>query len=234
VLELRDIEVRLGDFRLTADFRLPQGARAAVLGPSGSGKSTLLGVIAGFVAPARGRVLWQGRDLTPLPPGARPVSVIFQDQNLFPHLTAAENVGLGLRPARRLRPGEAARVDEALGRVGLAGMGSRRPAELSGGQQSRVAIARMLLQARPVVLLDEAFGALGPALRAEMLDLVSRLARESGATLLMVTHDPADARSVATDVVFVEAGRVAPPVPADAFFADPPEAFARYAGRSST
>lgn len=233
MLELREIEARLGEFRLSADFRLPQGARAAILGPSGSGKSTLLGVIAGFVAPVRGRVLWQGCDLTPLPPGARPVSVIFQDQNLFPHLTAAENVGLGLRPARRLRPAEAARVEEALARVGLAGMGSRRPAELSGGQQSRVAIARMLLQARPVVLLDEAFGALGPALRAEMLGLVSTIARESGATILIVTHDPAEARSVATDVIFVEAGRVVPPVPADDFFADPPEAFARYAGRPS-
>lgn len=233
MLELRGIEVGLGDFRLEADFALQKGALAAVLGPSGSGKSTLLNVIAGFLAPDRGSVLWEGRDLTPLPPGARPVSVIFQDQNLFPHLTAAENVGLALRPRLRLAAAERRQVEEALARVGLAGLGGRRPAELSGGQQSRVALARMLLQARPVVLLDEAFAALGPALRAEMLDLVAALVRETRATLLMVSHDPADARSVASEVLFVDAGRVAPPVPAEEFFAAPPAAFARYAGRPS-
>jgi thiamine transport system ATP-binding protein len=230
VLELNGIEARWGDFRVSAEMALPRGARAAVIGPSGAGKSTLLSVIAGFLAPDAGRVLWDGRDLTPLPPGARPVAVIFQDQNLFPHLTAAENVGLGLRPALRLTAEERGRVEGALARVGLAGLGARRPGELSGGQQSRVALARMLLMARPLVLLDEPFAALGPALRAEMLDLVAALAEETGATLMMVTHEPGDARRIATHAVFIEEGRVDPPVPVAAFFADPPEGFARYTG----
>jgi thiamine transport system ATP-binding protein len=233
VLELRQIAARAGDFRLSADFALPAGARAAVIGPSGSGKSTLLSVIAGFLAPDAGRVLWEGRDLTPLPPGARPVSVIFQDQNLFAHLTVAQNVGLGLKPSLRLTAEELGRVEEALARVGLTGLGARRPAELSGGQQSRVALARMLLMGRPLVLLDEPFAALGPALKDGMLDLVAELADETGATLLMVTHVPQDARRIATHAIFVEAGRVAAPVPVAAFFADPPAAFARYAGRSA-
>ena len=231
MLELRQIAARAGDFRLAADFALPAGARAAVIGPSGSGKSTLLSVIAGFLAPETGRVLWEGRDLTPLPPGARPVSVIFQDQNLFAHLTVAENVGLGLHPGLRLSAADREQVAAALHRVGLDGLGARRPAELSGGQQSRVALARMLLMGRPLVLLDEPFAALGPALKDEMLDLVAELADETGATLLMVTHDPDDARRIATDAVFVEEGRVGAPVPVAAFFADPPAAFARYAGR---
>lgn len=230
MLELDAIAARWGDFCLSAELSLPRGARAAVIGPSGAGKSTLLSVIAGFLAPDTGRILWDGRDLTPLPPGARPVGVIFQDQNLFPHLTAAENVALGLKPSLRLTADENDRVEGALERVGLAGLGGRRPGALSGGQQSRVALARMLLMARPVVLLDEPFAALGPALRAEMLDLVAALAEETGATLMMVTHEPGDARRIASHAIFIEEGRVGPPVPVDRFFADPPEGFARYIG----
>jgi thiamine transport system ATP-binding protein len=229
-LRLEEIEVALGAFRLSADLRVPAGARVALMGPSGAGKSTLLSVVAGFIPADSGRVTWDGTDLTPLAPGARPVSMIFQDQNLFPHLTAAENVGLGLRPTLRLSAPERARVDEALGHVGLAGLGARRPSELSGGQQSRVALARMLLRGKPVVLLDEPFAALGPALKAEMLDLVARLADETGATLLMVTHDPADARRLASHIILVDEGRAHAPAPADALLADPPEALRRYLG----
>ena len=230
MLRLERTETRLGGFRLSADLDVPKGALCAVIGPSGSGKSTLLGLIAGFLRPEAGRVIWEGEDLTGLAPGARPVSVIFQDQNLFPHLSVAENVGLGLRPALRLTPAEAARVEAALARVGLAGLGARRPAELSGGQQSRVALARMALQARPIVLLDEPFSALGPALKAEMLDLVAGLTAETGATCLMITHDPGDARRIASHVILVDDGRVAPPVATAALFADPPAALSRYLG----
>jgi thiamine transport system ATP-binding protein len=233
MLRLEGLEARLGDFRLSADLAVPDGARVAVLGPSGSGKSTLFNLIAGFLDPTAGRVSWRGRDLGPLSPGDRPVSMIFQDQNLFPHLTVAQNVALGLGPSLRLSREDRARVEEALARTGLAGLGDRRPAELSGGQQSRVAIARMLLMARPLVLLDEPFAALGPALKAEMLDLVAELARESGATLLMISHDPEDARRIATHVILVEEGRVLPPVETERLFDDPPEAFRRYLGTGS-
>lgn len=229
-LVLEGVELQRDAFRLSADFALPEGARLALIGPSGAGKSTLLDAIAGFLAPQAGRILWRGVDLAPLAPGARPVAMIFQDQNLFPHLSAAQNVGLGLRPALKLTEHEQARVEAALARVGLAGLGGRRPAQLSGGQQSRVALARMALQARPLVLMDEPFAALGPALRAEMLDLVADLVRESGATLLFVTHDPEDARRIASHVTFIDGGRAAPPVETGAFFADPPEALRRYLG----
>ncbi len=230
MLRLEATVTRLGAFRLATDLAVPPGAVCAVIGPSGSGKSTLLNLVAGFLRPDTGRVTWEGRDLTALPPAERPVSVIFQDQNLFPHLSVAQNVGLGLRPSLALSPDDRARVEAALGRVGLAGFGPRRPGDLSGGQQSRVALARMLLRARPVVLLDEPFSALGPALRVEMLDLVAELAGEIGATVLMVTHDPADARRIASHVILVDEGRAAPPVPTAALFADPPEALSRYLG----
>ena len=156
--------------------------------------------------------------------------MLFQDGNLFPHLTAAQNVGLGVRPDLRLSKGDAARVDEALNRVGLAGLGPRKPAALSGGQIARVALARALLRDKPIMLLDEPFGALGPALRDEMLGLVAALADETGATLLMVSHEPGDARRIADDVILVADGVAHAPVPTAEIFAHPPEALRDYLG----
>jgi thiamine transport system ATP-binding protein len=230
MLQLEGCRLRQGDFALAADLAVPGGARVAVLGPSGEGKSTLIGLIAGFVRPDAGRVLWQGQDITAAPPGDRPLAVLFQDNNLFPHLTAAQNVGLGIAPRLRLTRTQADQVTTALDRVGLAGLGDRRPAQLSGGQQSRVAMARVLVQDRPLVLLDEPFAALGPALKAEMLDLLADLLDGSGATLLMVTHDPGDARRLCPLTVLVADGQAHPPVPTDRLLADPPPALAAYLG----
>lgn len=230
MLRLEDVTIRQGDFRLTAGFDLPEGARVALLGPSGAGKSTLLGAVAGFVPLAAGRILWAGRDMAPLAPGARPLSILFQDNNLFPHLSAAQNVGLGLRPDLRLSSGDRERVAAALERVGLGGLGARRPAELSGGQAGRVALARVLLRARPLLLLDEPFAALGPALKAEMLGLVADILSETGATLLMVTHDPRDAESLCDSIVLVDEGAARAPAPTGALLADPPPALRAYLG----
>ena len=223
-------ETRLGTFALRADFAVPAGARLAVIGPSGSGKSTLLGMIAGFVPLSAGRIEWQGRGLTNTPPGARPVSILFQDQNLFPHLTVAQNVGLGLRPDLRLSPDQHHAVAEALRQVGLQDLADRRPAQLSGGQQSRVALARVALRAQPILLLDEAFAALGPALKTEMLALLGRIADRDGATVLMVTHDPDDARAFAPETVVVMDGTAHPPTPTGALLDNPPEALRAYLG----
>ncbi|TCP39787.1 thiamine ABC transporter ATP-binding protein [Rhodovulum marinum] len=230
MLTLDRLVIEQGDFRLTADLRVEKGRIVAVLGPSGAGKSTLLDVIAGFLPPSAGRVLWQGKDLGPLAPGDRPLSMLFQDNNLFPHLTAAQNVGLGLRPDLRLSPKDWQAVEAALARVGLAGLGDRVPAALSGGQRGRVALARMLLRGRPLMLLDEPFAALGPALKSEMLALVANLARETGATVLLVTHDPQDARAIAEETVIVADGRTHPPRPTAALLADPPPALRAYLG----
>jgi thiamine transport system ATP-binding protein len=230
MLRLERVALHQGEFRLTADWALQPGDRVAVIGPSGAGKSTLLLAIAGFLAPARGRVTWQGQDLAPLSPGERPVSILFQDHNLFPHLTLAQNLGLGLSPRLRLTPAEAARIDAALDRVGLPGMGARKPGTLSGGQQSRAALARTLLRARPILLLDEPFAALGPALKADMLALVTEIAAETGALVLMVTHDPADARRFADRTILVSEGIAAQPLPTDALFLNPPQVLREYLG----
>jgi thiamine transport system ATP-binding protein len=230
MLTLEALEIVQGDFRLAGDLTVPEGAIVAIVGPSGAGKSTLLSVIAGFFAASSGRVLWQGRDIGGLSPGARPVSIVFQDNNLFPHLTAAENVGLGLSPSLRLSSAERSEVERALDRVGLGGLGERKPGALSGGQQSRVALARVLIRKRPLMLLDEPFAALGPALRAEMLDLVRDVAAETGATVLMVSHDPGDARRIAGLMCLLAEGSVHPPADTEALFADPPPALRDYLG----
>lgn len=228
MLRLEDIRFTRGEFVLVADWSLPPGGITAVIGPSGGGKSTLLDLIAGFEQPQMGRVLWQDRDLTPLPPGERPVTTLFQDGNLFPHLTARQNVVLALSHARRPPREALRRADAALERAGLAGLGDRRPAELSGGQRSRVALARTLLGERPIVLLDEPFAALGPALRREMLEDVVDLL--SGRTILMVTHAPDEARHVAGRTIFVAGGRAHPPRETAALFDDPPPGLAAYLG----
>lgn len=230
MLKLEGVEITQGDFVLVADFSIVPGRKTAVIGPSGAGKSTLLGALGGFTPLRAGRIEWEGHNITQVPPGQRPIAMLFQDNNLFPHLSVAQNAGLGIRPDLKLSADDKARVTLALARVGLQGMQTRKPGALSGGQQSRAALARVLVQDRPVILLDEPFAALGPALRQEMLDLVDGLATEMGATLLMVTHDPADVRRIADDVIFVEGGRAAAPQPAKALLEDPPPALRAYLG----
>lgn len=230
MLTLEALTVRQDDFQLTATLRIGVGVMA-VMGPSGAGKSTFLNAIAGFVANV-GVIKLDGDRIDALPPAKRPVSMIFQDNNLFPHLTICENVGLGLRLNRKLNDVERQVVSAVLGRVGLAGYEDRKPAALSGGQQSRAALARTLLAGQPIVLLDEPFAALGPGLKHEMLDLTSAvLTEDRGCTVLMVTHDPNDAKRIADQVVWVGDGIVAPPVATADFFGNPPEGLRDYLGK---
>jgi thiamine transport system ATP-binding protein len=231
MLELDALTIQQTDFHLAADLSVPEAARVAVIGPSGAGKSTLLGAIAGFVA-HRGQIRWQGQPIHTLPPARRPLSILFQDHNLLPHLSAFDNAALGLDPRLRLDAAQRALVTAALHAVGLEGMEQRRPGQLSGGQMGRVALARVLLRDRPLLLLDEPFSALGPALKAEMLDLVASLCVDKGLTLLMVTHDPADARRLCPQTVVVAEGRAAPPVDTAALLAAPPPALRAYLGGS--
>ncbi len=218
------------DFALRADLAVEPGARVAVIGPSGAGKSTLLGAVAGFVPVTQGRIIWANKTISDQGPATRPISVLFQDNNLFPHLSAFDNVALGLRPSLRLSVAERAQVTAALARVGLEGFGARRPAQLSGGQQSRVALARVVLQGKPLVLLDEPFSALGPALKVEMLQLVADICAETGATLLMVTHDISDARAIADQTILVADGVAEGPFETAHLLDNPPAALRVYLG----
>lgn len=228
---LKDVAFAYPGVELAFDLAVRRAEIAALMGPSGSGKSTLLALIAGFETPQAGRIEIEGRDVTHVPPAARPVSMVFQENNLFAHLDAAANVGLGISPSLRLGAEDRARVASALEKTGLGGKDRRLPAELSGGERQRVALARVLVRDRPVLLLDEPFAALGPALRAEMLDLIAALAAERRMTVLMASHNPDDAERIADRIVFLENGRVAAIGDTARFLReDAPSAFRRYVG----
>ena len=230
MLKLDTVTIANDDFTLRANLTIERGSSVAIIGPSGAGKSTLLEAIAGFRSVPQGHISWNGDNISDLPPGKRPIAMLFQDGNLFPHLTAQQNVGLGLRPNGKLSISEQEEVGGALARVGLADKGNRKPAELSGGQQSRVALARALVQRRDLLLLDEPFSALGPALKAEMLDLVAELRFETGTTLLMVSHDPQDARRITGHALLVADGLAHPPVATTKLLDNPPPALRDYLG----
>lgn len=230
MLTIDTIAITQGSFHLTASLQLEAGNIYAVIGPSGAGKSTLLGAISGFIPLQSGRIFWNEQDITPLPPAERPLSILFQDSNLFPHLSAFENVGLGLKPNLRLSRDQRAQVETALVQVGLHDMHGRKPAELSGGQQSRVALARALLRDKAILALDEPFAALGPALRSEMLALVAQIAAEKKLTILMVTHNPNDARQIAQSIIHVTDGMAHAPVQTREFLENPPPALRDYLG----
>lgn len=229
MLTLEDVMISVGAFSLTANLSVERGDVIAVMGPSGAGKSTLLSAIAGFLD-VRGTIQQDGQSIEDLPPAKRPLSILFQDSNLFPHMTAFENVALGAAPSLRLSELQKTSVMSALERVGLSGYEARKPSALSGGQQSRVALARILVRNKPLVLLDEPFAALGPALKSEMLDLVAEIAAERDLTVLMVSHDPSDARRIAGHVILVADGQAHAPMATTELLDNPPAALKEYLG----
>ncbi len=190
------------------DLEVEAGEVLSLIGPSGSGKSTLLNLIAGFLEPAAGRIRLDGVAIETLPAARRPVSIVFQQHNLFPHLDLYTNVALGIDPSLRLTPTQVSSIADALERLGLSGLQRRKPGALSGGQRQRVALARALVRRRKILLLDEAFAALGPAQRAEMIGLVKNLVQENDMMALLVSHQPRDALIASARTAFVCEGRV--------------------------
>lgn len=194
--------------QLTFDLEVEKGEIVALIGPSGAGKSSLLSMIAGFLASDSGELTIAGEQIDRQLPAERPLSVLFQDHNLFPHLTVFENIGLGLHPGLKLSREDKENIVVAASRVGVQKYLDRLPEQLSGGQKQRVALARCLIRKRPLLLLDEPFSALDPALRKDMLKLVKSLAREQQATVLMVTHSPEDALKIADKCAFIYDGKI--------------------------
>ncbi|HWU62124.1 MAG TPA: ATP-binding cassette domain-containing protein [Ensifer sp.] len=207
-IDLSGVGLTLGDHRFGFDLEVPAGSFTAVTGPSGSGKSTLFNILAGFETPDMGQVHIGGQDMRSVPPAKRPVSLVFQDNNLFAHLDIFTNVALGISPSLRLDEAERSAVSGALTRVGLSGFEKRMPATLSGGERQRAAFARALVRKRPIMLLDEPFAALDPELRHQMGELLAALHRDEGFTVLMITHDRDEARRLAGRFILVEGGHI--------------------------
>ncbi len=200
MLEVRDITVRFGERAVLDRFsmRLDDGEVVALLGPSGSGKSTLLRVIAGLLVPDGGSVLVDDSDITELPAHQRSIGLVFQDEQLFPHLDVAGNIGFGLRMQSLDRRTIAARVDELLTLIGMPGFNARRVGELSGGEAKRVALARSLAPHPRALLLDEPFTGLDRELHDRLVVQVGDILRATGTSAILVTHDPDEAASIAT------------------------------------
>lgn len=190
-------------------LNISDGERVAILGPSGAGKSTLLALIAGFLMADQGVVTLDGVNHTHTPPSKRPVSMLFQENNLFSHLSIEQNLGLGLDAGLHLNGAQKKRLNEIAQQVGILDCLPRLPSQLSGGQRQRAALARCLLRDQPILLLDEPFSALDPALRGEMLQLLDQVCSEQNLTLLMVSHNLDDAARIATRTLLVADGRIA-------------------------
>lgn len=218
MITLENVGFRYEDMVMNFNLQVAKGELMGIIGPSGAGKSTLLSLIAGFDDPVSGRISIGGADMEGVAPDQRPVSMIFQDHNSFAHLDVWTNVALGVSPDLKLDPQQRAQVDEALARVGLSDFKTRKSTELSGGERQRIAIARALVRDKPVLLLDEPFTALGPALRRDMLDLIREIQKERKLTILMVTHQPEDAEYAASRIAFVQNGRIAHVLPTKQFF----------------
>ena len=193
---------------MTFDLQVVAGERIAIVGPSGAGKSTLLNLIAGFVLPTQGNIWLNGENHTQSAPYERPVSMLFQENNLFPHLTVQQNLALGLKTSLKLTALEQDQIEQVADAVGLTSFLSRLPNSLSGGQKQRVALARCLLRDKPILLLDEPFSALDPELRLEMLNLIDELCHSKNLTLLLVTHQPSELTGKVDRMLRIENGRI--------------------------
>lgn len=208
MLKLTDVTWLYQHLPMRFSLSVSPGEMIAVLGPSGAGKSTLLNLIAGFLQPASGSIMIENNDHTYTPPARRPVSMLFQENNLFTHLTVRQNIALGMDPGLKLNDAQRQKLEKIAGQMGITTFIDRLPGELSGGQRQRVALARCLVREQPILLLDEPFSALDPALRQEMLALVKEVCQRQQLTMLMVSHSIEDAARIAPRSVVIAEGRI--------------------------
>ena len=197
-----------GDTSMCFDLEVNQGEILSVIGSSGSGKTTLLNLIAGFNQSTSGEILLNNKDVSQLSIAERPVTTVFQEHNLFPHLDVYTNVAIGVAPSLTLDKDEVGRVYESLESVGLKDLATRKPSQLSGGQRQRVALARALVREQEILLLDEPLAALGPAMREEIITLIKMLVAEKNMVALFVSHQPSDAFLASKRCAFIHKGEV--------------------------
>lgn len=187
---------------------LELGSINAFVGKSGAGKSTLLALLSGILTPIHGHVSWLGEEFTFLPAHLRPLSILFQEHNLFSHLSVFDNIALGINPALKLTPLDKIKIKETATTLGINELLNRFSHELSGGQKQRVALARCLVRQRPLLLLDEPFSALDTPLRKSLLTELKRHAKAQKTTVLMVTHQEEEAKAIADYLIEIENGKI--------------------------
>ena len=209
-LSLKNLRIAYGDSVAVPNLSIDihKGELLALLGPSGCGKTTTMRAIAGLLTPVSGQIILDGKTITATPANRRGIGLVFQAYALFPHLSAFENVAFGLRMQRLPAPEIKARTMAGLELVSMAGFAHRKPAELSGGQQQRLALARSLVVNPKLLLLDEPLSNLDAKLRLEMRAELQRVQKETGVTMIFVTHDQAEALGLADRVVLMREGEI--------------------------
>ncbi len=200
-----DIRIEYDSLRIDSAFAIPTGTGAALMGPSGSGKSSILNVIAGFYQPQKNQVSFDGKALDLLKPAERPLTILFQEHNLFSHLNVWKNIAIGLNNKLKTDQQQQALIEDALTWVGLEGLQDRLPTTLSGGQKQRVALARCLARNKPLLLLDEPFVGLDQSRQQTMRELIKRMIKEKNMTLLLATHQQEDADQLCEKIIQVGA-----------------------------
>ncbi|OOF86858.1 thiamine ABC transporter, ATP-binding protein [Rodentibacter ratti] len=207
MIKLKQVKFNYQSMPMKFDLHIARQEKVAIIGESGAGKSTLLNLIAGFDYANEGEIWLNGENHTRSAPYERPVSMLFQENNLFTHLTVAENITLGLKPNLSLSREDKMRIEQAASAVNLQDFLTRKSTALSGGQKQRVALARCLLRDKPILLLDEPFSALDPQLRMEMLKLIDQLCDEKMLTLLLVTHQPKELEGHIDRIIHIHQGQ---------------------------
>lgn len=226
-VRLNNVVKRFGDFTALHELNLEiqEGEFLSLLGPSGCGKTTTLRLIAGFIQPSQGSILLGDEDVTQVAPQHREIGMVFQDYALFPHMTIAENIGFGLKERHYPKAQIEARVRELLDLIRLSDVGDRYPAEVSGGQQQRIAVARAVAYPPKVLLMDEPLGALDLKLREAMQIELRRIQQELKITTVYVTHDQTEAMNMSDRIVVMNAGRIEQIGSAEAIYNDPQSRF---------
>lgn len=209
-LQINGLSKEFGPFKAVDgfDLQVDKGEFVSFLGPSGCGKTTTLRMVAGFEAPSSGRIAISGQDVTNRAPNQRHIGMVFQSYALFPNMNVADNIGFGLKIARRPKEEIKERIEEMLSLIHMQGLGRRYPYQLSGGQQQRVALARALAIRPQVLLLDEPLSALDAKIRLEVRAEIRAIQRNLGITTIYVTHDQEEALSLSDRVVVMRAGRI--------------------------
>ena len=210
MMQLKDVQFSFknSDWHASYSLKLNPIDSLGILGTSGSGKTTLLNLIAGFIFPQSGQIIFNNIDYTNISPDKRPITMLFQDHNLFSHLNIFDNIAIGINPSLKLTNLEVDQTLHSIERVGLKGLNKRFIHQLSGGQKQRVAIARSLVRKNPILILDEPFSFLDFPLKIEMLELVKDLQKEQKFILIIVTHDFNDCLRICTKTAFLDNGKI--------------------------
>ena len=220
-LKIDGVRFRQGEWQLEVDLEAKRGGCIALIGPSGAGKATLLSLIAGFEQPNQGTIFVGEERIDTQAPARRPVTMMFQENNLFNHLTLYQNIALGCHPGLKLTEEDRVLIETAMAATQLGALQSRKPADVSGGERQRAALARCLCQRRPLLLLDEPFTGLDPQLRVEMHELVDELRKTHALTVIIVSHLPHEVGRIADSLAFMLGGEILKAGPADAMLSHP-------------